>query len=58
MRSATAPGRLAETCGKLHQAADVQTLHGQSLRKVNVIKRAPTAVLLLALLDPSKRREQ
>jgi len=29
-----------------------------ALRKVNFIKRVPTEVLLLALLEPAKRREQ
>lgn len=55
--STTAAGRNVRH-EKLHQAAGVQTLHGQSLRKENFIERVPTAVLLLALPEPSKRREQ
>jgi hypothetical protein len=54
--STTAAGRNVRQ--KLHQAAGVQTLHGQSLRKLNFIKRVPTAVLLLALPEPPERREQ
>jgi hypothetical protein len=55
--STTAAGRNMRQ-EKLHQAEGVQPLHGQSLRKLNFIKWVPTAMLLLTLPEPSKRREQ